>query len=78
MVGSFDEVLQKERPDVLGGVLALHGDGGFTQVVYFPSEAAAREGERKAPPPEMDEEFASAMREATFFDLSRPWLYSPG
>jgi hypothetical protein len=72
--------LRALRPDVIGGTVAIHGDGGFTQVVYFTSEAAAREGERKAPPPDlqaMDEEVASLFSEATFFDLPRPWLHSP-
>lgn len=71
--------LRKARPDVVGGTIALHGDGGFTQTVYFTSEEAAREGERQEAPseaPEMDEEMAQMMREATFLDLPRPWLYS--
>ena len=68
------------RPDVIGGTVALHGDGGFTQVVYFTSEEAAREGERKEPPAELQEindEMSSLLGELTFFDLPRPWLHSP-
>jgi hypothetical protein len=38
------------RPDVIGGTVAWHGDGGFTETVYFTSEAEAREGERKPRP----------------------------
>src|SRR2546423_1665097 len=30
--------LRKVRPDILGIVVAWHGDGGFTQAVYFKSE----------------------------------------
>ncbi len=30
----------------------LHGEGGFTRAEYFTSEAEARVGERKRPPPE--------------------------
>jgi hypothetical protein len=73
------DALRQLRPDVIGGTVALHGDGGFTQVVYFISEAAAREGERKESPPELkaiDDEVASLFTEATFFDLPRPWLHS--
>jgi hypothetical protein len=74
------QALRGFRPDVIGGTVALHGDGGFTQTVYFTSEAAAREGERKETPPEMkalDDEAASLFSDATFFDLPRPWLHSP-
>jgi len=69
------------RPDVIGGVVALHGDGGFTNAVYFTSEQEAREGERKEPPAELkalwDEEQSLYEGELTFFDLREPWLTSP-
>jgi hypothetical protein len=74
------DALRQLRPDIIGGTVALHGDGGFTQVVYFTSEDAAREGERKESPPELkavDDEAASLFSDATFFDISRPWLHSP-
>ncbi len=49
--------------------------------MYFTSEAAAREGERKEPPPElkaqMDEMNSLTVGEPEFFDLKQPWLYSP-
>ena len=47
--------------------------------VYFTSEAAAREGERKQPPElqaQMDELAALSVREPEFFDLNQPWLHS--
>jgi hypothetical protein len=72
--------LRKLRPDVIGGTVALHGDGGFTQTVYFTSEAAARDGERREPPAELkaiDEQVSALLSEATFYDLARPWLHSP-
>jgi len=72
--------LRALRPDVIGGTVALHGDGGFTQTVYFTSEAAARDGERKESPPELkalDEQVSALLSEATFYDLPRPWLHSP-
>lgn len=75
------DALRALRPDVIGGTVALHGDGGFTQTVYFTSEAAAREGERKERPSELkalDQQVSALLGQATFYDLSRPWLHSPG
>jgi hypothetical protein len=58
-----------------------HEGGAHAMAVYFTSEAAAREGERKEPSPElqtqMDEMAALSMGEPEFFDLRQPWLYSP-
>ncbi|WP_405996812.1 hypothetical protein [Streptomyces sp. NBC_00829] len=68
------------RPDLIGGTVGLHGDGGFTEAVYFASEKAAREGEQKEPPADMKEEFEqmmSLMQDVTYFDLPEPWLRSP-
>jgi hypothetical protein len=69
------------RPEILGSVAVGHEGGAYTMVVYFTSEAAAREGERKQPPPElqaqMDELAALSIGEPEFFDLEQPWLYSP-
>jgi hypothetical protein len=68
------------RPDILGSVAAGH-EGGATMAVYFTSEAEAREGERKEPPPElqarMEEMAALSVGEPEYFDLKQPWLYSP-
>jgi hypothetical protein len=69
------------RPDVLGSVSIGHEDGEWTQVMYFTSEAEAREGERNEPPPEMqalmDEMMKISMGEPDFFDLRQPDLRSP-
>jgi hypothetical protein len=69
------------RPDVIGSVTALHDDGDYTMAIYFTSEAEAREGEKKEPPPElqaqMEELNSLAGGEPTYFDLKQPWLYSP-
>jgi hypothetical protein len=77
----FQSVAGDFRPDVIGGVVALHGDGGYTNAVYFTSEEAAREGERQEPPAAlkamMDEEAALHEGEPTFIDLREPWLQSP-
>ncbi|MFI7151755.1 hypothetical protein ACIBO2_43140 [Nonomuraea sp. NPDC050022] len=69
------------RPDLIGGFAALHRDGGYTEVAYFTSEQAARDGEGKELPPEMRELFEQWKDlfdgELTYFDLRDPWLYSP-
>jgi hypothetical protein len=68
------------RPEILGSVAVGHEGGAYTMAVYFTSEAEAREGERKQPPPalqaQMDEMAALSVGEPVFFDLTRPWLYS--
>lgn len=69
------------RPDMIGSVLAGHDGDAYTLALYFSSEAAAREGERKEPPPELKEQMeemdALSAGPPTFYDLRRPWLYSP-
>jgi len=69
------------RPDILGSVSIGHDDGEWTQVLYFTSEAEAREGERKEPPPEMqaimDEMMQISDGPPTFYDLRTPGLHSP-
>jgi hypothetical protein len=69
------------RPEILGSLAVSHQGGAYTMAVYFTSEAAAREGERKQPPPElqaqMDELAALSVGEPEFFDLKQPWLYAP-
>jgi hypothetical protein len=69
------------RPDILGTLGAGHDDGRYTAVLYFTSEAEAREGERKETPTElqgqMDEMGKLEIGEPTFLDIKTPWLYSP-
>ena len=49
--------------------------------MFFTNEADARQGEQKEPPPEhkaqMDEMQALAAEPPKFFDLKKPWMYSP-
>jgi hypothetical protein len=65
--------LRHRRSDILGGIVAWHGDREFTQVVYFSSEDDARKGEAT-----MQDDSSSAEWEAmidgpmTFIDLRRP------
>ena len=69
------------RPDMLGSVAAGHDGGAYTMMMWFTSEAEAREGEAKEPPPElkaqMDEMGTLSVGEPEFFDLKDPWMYAP-
>jgi hypothetical protein len=76
------EAMAAFRPDVLGSVAIGHPDGEWTRVIYFTSEADAREGERKEAPPEfrsaMEEMGKLSVGETTFYDLRQPLLQSAG
>lgn len=69
------------RPEVLGSVGVSHPDGTWTMALYFTSEADAREGEAKSPPPElqaqMEEMDKLSVGVPEFFDLKQPWLTTP-
>lgn len=68
------------RPEILGNLGVAHPDGTWTMVIYFTSEAEAREGERKQPPPvlqaQMEEMDKLSSGVPQFFDLRDPWLTS--
>ncbi|MDQ1604520.1 MAG: hypothetical protein QOE01_2365 [Actinomycetota bacterium] len=69
------------RPDVLGGVVGMHGTDGFTMAIYFADEKSAREGEQAEPPAELAplfEEQMSLMEDMSYFDIRDPWLRSAG
>jgi len=68
--------LAELRPDVLGTVIAWNGDQ-FTQVVYFRSEAEARDGEKKMDqaPPEL-QEIMELAPVTSYVDLKDPWIKS--
>jgi hypothetical protein len=72
-----DAMLHEERPDLIGGFIAFHGDGGYTEAAYFTSEAAAREGERREPSAEAKAFMADWERlfpDIHYHDLRDPWL----
>jgi hypothetical protein len=50
------------RPEIIGSVAVGHEGGAYTMAIYFTSEAAAREGERKEPPPELQARWRSWRR----------------
>jgi hypothetical protein len=74
MMTETETRLHQERPEILGGTLAIEPDGTFTETIAFTDEAAAREGERKEPPAEVRGVLEDAMRGATFMDLRSPWF----
>jgi hypothetical protein len=75
------EEWQAFRPDILGQVQVTQPNGQWTMAIYFTSEQAAREGEAKVPPPElqaqMDELNALSIGMPEFHDLKDPWMHSP-
>jgi hypothetical protein len=81
MADMSSDAMAAARPDVLGSVSIGHEDGDWTQVIYFTSEAEARDGERKEPPVEMkaamDEMMNLSAGPPDYFDLRQPTLQSP-
>jgi len=69
------------RPEILGSLNLEHDGDGWTMATYFSSEEAAREGESKPPPPEMEKLMQELQQisagEPKYFDLKDPWLDSP-
>jgi len=65
------------RPDIMGGLMGWHGDdGGFTQVMFFRSQEAARQGEKTMHDDDMDHGYREMMAtEPEFLDLTEP-LYN--
>jgi hypothetical protein len=69
------------RPEMIGSVAVGHDSGAYTMVMYFTSEADAREGERKEVPAElqanMEEMNKLSIGQPEFFDLKQPVVLSP-
>jgi len=72
---------QAFRPDILGTVSVEHDGDAWTMAIYFTSEQAAREGESRPPPPELEEMMkemeALTIGEPVFHNLKDPWLHAP-
>jgi hypothetical protein len=67
--------LRDRRPDILGIVVAWHGDGELTQIVYFRSEDETRQQEKASGDDEMAREFMTMFAgQPTFYDLTDPRL----
>lgn len=74
-----DPLLAEMRPDLIGAVTAFFGDDEFTELAYFTSEEAAREGERREPPAEAMAQMAEwerIMKVERYLDITEPWLIS--
>jgi hypothetical protein len=75
---AFEQGAGSWRPDLLGVFRVWTVPDRWTDVAYFTSEAEAREGEKKDPPPELAEQmgrFEQLMAGVVFIDLKNPWLY---
>jgi len=70
-----EKVLRSVRQDVIGEVVAIHDDDdGYTDIVYFTSESAARSAEQREMPAyaqALMQEFESALEVSEYFDLKR-------
>lgn len=72
-----DPLLAEARPDLLGSVTIYFDDRDFTEVAYFTSEDAAREGERKELPADADamvKTWQDVMNVERWLDIQEPWL----
>jgi len=79
MAQQFSQALSDFRPDIIGGVEGLKDDGTFVTAMYFTSETAAREGEKKPMPADMQEmmeEGQANTTEMTFIDLTNPVFHA--
>lgn len=73
------DTLQEQRPEIIGGTIAMEPDGWFTETVAFRSETEARSGEMKQMPEEARErwdEAMSTMQDVRYLDLHQPWFAS--
>lgn len=71
----MEDRLGENRPEILGILVAWHGDGDFTQAVYFTSIEAAREAEAASQDDEAGREMMELLDgQPTFFDLESPDL----
>ena len=69
-----------DRPDILGTVNVGYGNDRAVTLIYFKSEEAAREGERKEPSPEvkavLEEMRSLSAGQPEFLNLRTLWLDS--
>jgi len=75
---SFENVAG-DRPDILGGVLAVATDGTVIDTNYFTSEAEARANEKKEMSPEMQatmQKLGEIAGNIEFVDLRDPEMHS--
>jgi hypothetical protein len=78
MDAAFEQHAPSFRPDLIGVVRTWTGPDTYVEAAYFTSEADAREGEKKEPPPELADQmgdFEAMTANIEFLDLRQPWLY---
>ena len=75
LLPTLEQRLREVRPEILGITIGWHGDGRFTQAVYFTSEEAARAGESATGNEQLREQYVSNIDgQPVFFDLTAPDL----
>ncbi|MEP7178488.1 MAG: hypothetical protein ABI775_05330 [Pseudonocardiales bacterium] len=81
LMGANSDEWAAFRPEIIASLGIAHADDTWTMVLYFTSEADARAGESKEPPPELQAQMAEMEKLSVgvpeFFDLREPWLSSP-
>lgn len=81
LTSNDDPAWRDYRPDVLGSLMAVHGQDAWTMAIYFTSEAEARVGEQQEPPESIRAAMAEldslSVGETTYINLRDPWLASP-
>jgi len=81
LMATFPSPAESGRPEILGSVSVGLDGGQYAYVIYFTSEAAARQGEAKEMPLELKAAFeemaALEVGEPEYLDLKTPWLDSP-
>ena len=73
------DMLQEQRPEIIGGTIAIDDDGFFTETISFRSEEEARVGEKKEMPEDRRREFEEEMSQVSdmrYLDLHSPWFAS--
>ena len=73
------DMLHEQRPEIIGGTIAIEPDGWFTETVAFRSEDEARTGEARDMPEPMRVQWAEqmdAMSDVRYLDLHHPWFAS--
>jgi hypothetical protein len=73
------QTLHEQRPEIIGGTIAMEPDGWFTETVAFRSESEARHGETTPTPTEDQQRWAdemAQMQDVRYLDLHAPWFAS--
>ncbi|MDP9183945.1 MAG: hypothetical protein M3P04_14380 [Actinomycetota bacterium] len=75
IMSQSSETLQQQRPDVLGGTIAIDNDGIVTETIAFRSENEARQNEAQEMAAE-EREIMSLIEDVQYLDLHQPWFAS--